>query len=601
MRSFSHAYTIPAQPGGGGYPGKPAQNGVHYSAWENYNSELTTIIITNPELIIIPETFNINEDIEVLIIYRPALYGENNASGSLSATTGINETNVWYDNFQLGAYYDKFRITDAGSKEKEFIFTFTKTSGLKKGSYTNYRIKINVSTKDPTTEIINEGKDKIVEDNDVMVWLKQGDKEYTVKISGDKWVDQDQDLNTFTGFAHKIEDIPLDTSYYVSGNFDLSKPITFYCMRKDISTTKGVSFVENSSTKEYTVSSDTKEKDGYILTIGTIEFETDKIKYEANELIFNIETNNTDMDEKNHFCKFILNHKLTEEEIKEKAETAEDERLYRLTGIKYGEVSADLDKNLGEGELKLIVGDNVVNETATLKGLTSVDLPKDNRVRAWPDNTIGVFLYYKDKALVSGKFKEIIIIEEATGNKLATLTKDNLKADTEIVKASIEKEEFVKNVGSSMDAVKSLMTFNFSKSGTYTIKVIMETKKGSTTTLTTINIKLVISETANSSQELEGILGSGKNWLDTGLSGANKTLDTNKLMDLSNQLYNMFIIIAIAVAIIVGGILGIRYMTAGIDQKVQVKETLIPYAISCIVVFGAAGIWRLIVLLVQQI
>ena len=547
----------------------------------------------------IPETFNMNEKVEMMIMFRPeefSGYSEWNKKQdqSIEFSEGFNGFSVWAKSIHVGFIWTEIELKNVKTKVSMVIRCTIENEELNKRisrsenykSSTRWNLNVTLSAKDPTTSIVKEGKEKVKEEKDTILWLTQGDKEYSLPLSYEEYSEFGNE--TYDGKVKKI---------YVTETFDLSKTINFYSMSKGggIGPITVAAYVGNVTWYTNNVPYVTTH-DEYSLRKQTIDFWKEAM--EDNEKAFilvKINDSGTIYE-----CRLVLEHKLTEEEIQEEY-AKEEEALYKLTGIKYSEVSADLDKNLGEGELKLIVGDNVVNETATLKGLTSVDLPKDNRVRAWPDNTIGVFLYYKDKALVSGKFKEIIIIEEATGNKLATLTKDNLKADTEIVKASIEKEEFVKNVGSSMDAVKSLMTFNFSKSGTYTIKVIMETKKGSTTTLTTINIKLVISETANSSQELEGILGSGKNWLDTGLSGANKTLDTNKLMDLSNQLYNMFIIIAIAVAIIVGGILGIRYMTAGIDQKVQVKETLIPYAISCIVVFGAAGIWRLIVLLVQQI
>ena len=42
-------------------------------------------------------------------------------------------------------------------------------------------------------------------------------------------------------------------------------------------------------------------------------------------------------------------------------------------------------------------------------------------------------------------------------------------------------------------------------------------------------------------------------------------------------------------------------MTAGIEQKVQVKEALFPYLISCIVVFGSLGIWKITVNIMKQI
>lgn len=75
-----------------------------------------------------------------------------------------------------------------------------------------------------------------------------------------------------------------------------------------------------------------------------------------------------------------------------------------------------------------------------------------------------------------------------------------------------------------------------------------------------------------------------------------KTLKEDELNDLSNTLYNVLLIIAIIAAFIVGGILGIKFITAGVEGKADIKELLLPYFIGCIVIFGAFTIWRLVVL-----
>jgi len=87
----------------------------------------------------------------------------------------------------------------------------------------------------------------------------------------------------------------------------------------------------------------------------------------------------------------------------------------------------------------------------------------------------------------------------------------------------------------------------------------------------------------------------GDKWTDLGNEKADIGIDSNDLKDMSNGLYYLLLNIATGVAVIVGGILGIQYMTAGVSKKVQVKESLFPYMISCIVVFGSLGIWGLVV------
>ena len=63
--------------------------------------------------------------------------------------------------------------------------------------------------------------------------------------------------------------------------------------------------------------------------------------------------------------------------------------------------------------------------------------------------------------------------------------------------------------------------------------------------------------------------------------------------NLSDILYNTLLIIAVAIAVIVGIILGIQFITGSVEQKSKIKESLIPYFVGCAVIFGALGIWRL--------
>lgn len=95
----------------------------------------------------------------------------------------------------------------------------------------------------------------------------------------------------------------------------------------------------------------------------------------------------------------------------------------------------------------------------------------------------------------------------------------------------------------------------------------------------------------------------GESWETTGKEYAEEgqTIDTDKINQMSNDLYNLLLAVATVVAIIVGAILGIQFMTAGIDKKVEVKQALFPYLISCIVVFGSLGIWKLVVTIMKQI
>lgn len=89
-------------------------------------------------------------------------------------------------------------------------------------------------------------------------------------------------------------------------------------------------------------------------------------------------------------------------------------------------------------------------------------------------------------------------------------------------------------------------------------------------------------------------------FIQSGVDDKHPTIDDSNLQDMSNLLYNTLLIIAIVVAVIVGLVIGIQFMTGSVEQKAKIKETLIPYIAGCIVIFGAFGIWKLVVEILSQ-
>lgn len=84
-------------------------------------------------------------------------------------------------------------------------------------------------------------------------------------------------------------------------------------------------------------------------------------------------------------------------------------------------------------------------------------------------------------------------------------------------------------------------------------------------------------------------------FIESGIKDTHQTIDESDLKNMSNLLYNTLLIIAIVIAVIVGLVIGIQFMTGSVSQKAKIKETLIPYIAGCIVIFGAFGIWKLVV------
>ena len=89
-------------------------------------------------------------------------------------------------------------------------------------------------------------------------------------------------------------------------------------------------------------------------------------------------------------------------------------------------------------------------------------------------------------------------------------------------------------------------------------------------------------------------------FIESGITDKNPTIDDTNLEDMSDLIYNTILIIAIVIAVIVGMIIGIQFMTGSVSQKAKIKETLIPYIAGCIVIFGAFGIWKIVVTILSQ-
>lgn len=78
-------------------------------------------------------------------------------------------------------------------------------------------------------------------------------------------------------------------------------------------------------------------------------------------------------------------------------------------------------------------------------------------------------------------------------------------------------------------------------------------------------------------------------------------ISQDDMKNVSDLVYNILLAIGTVIAFIVGSILGIQFMTGSVEQKSKIKESLIPYIAGCVVIFGAFGIWKLVVTLAQQV
>ena len=84
-------------------------------------------------------------------------------------------------------------------------------------------------------------------------------------------------------------------------------------------------------------------------------------------------------------------------------------------------------------------------------------------------------------------------------------------------------------------------------------------------------------------------------------SGTGLVINTNALQVTSSNMYTMLMVIATAATVIVGAILGIKFMYGSIEEQADVKKLLKPYLIGCLVIFGSFGIWKLVLSILAEV
>lgn len=99
---------------------------------------------------------------------------------------------------------------------------------------------------------------------------------------------------------------------------------------------------------------------------------------------------------------------------------------------------------------------------------------------------------------------------------------------------------------------------------------------------------------------LSDAIGGADDFIQSGVDDDSPVISEDNLQGMSDMLYNSLLVIATIIAVIVGLVIAIQFMTGSVGERAKIKETLIPYIAGCIVIFGAFGIWKLVVSILSQ-
>lgn len=99
---------------------------------------------------------------------------------------------------------------------------------------------------------------------------------------------------------------------------------------------------------------------------------------------------------------------------------------------------------------------------------------------------------------------------------------------------------------------------------------------------------------------IDGFVKDADDFIEAGKTEGENAIDQTGLKDISDVIYNTLLAVGLIAAVAIGIYLGIKIMIGSAETQAQYKELLTPYFIGCVVVFGAFGIWKLVVTILQR-
>lgn len=100
---------------------------------------------------------------------------------------------------------------------------------------------------------------------------------------------------------------------------------------------------------------------------------------------------------------------------------------------------------------------------------------------------------------------------------------------------------------------------------------------------------------------IDSVIEGGDSFIDAGQSSTHLGLNWNGIEDASDIIFNTLVTIGVVVAVIVSTFLGIKFIMGSVEEKAEIKQSLIPFVVGCVIIFGAFGIWKLVTNILETI
>ena len=99
----------------------------------------------------------------------------------------------------------------------------------------------------------------------------------------------------------------------------------------------------------------------------------------------------------------------------------------------------------------------------------------------------------------------------------------------------------------------------------------------------------------------DDVITAGDNFISVGEAADSGEVDDDKLTQNIQEIYNALLALGVVVSVIIGALLGIKFLVGSVEEQAKTKELLMPYAVGCIVVFGAFGIWKIVINVLSKV
>ena len=90
-------------------------------------------------------------------------------------------------------------------------------------------------------------------------------------------------------------------------------------------------------------------------------------------------------------------------------------------------------------------------------------------------------------------------------------------------------------------------------------------------------------------------------FIDAGQNSDIATINQDNADIALKNIYNILLAIAISVTVIWGLVIAIKLMTSSVEEKAEYKKLLWSYVIGCIVIFGSFVIWRIVIIVMNNV